>query len=125
MTLIDTSSWIEYLRDSQTEPADRVEALIAKGQAVLCDPVALELWNGVRGGSETKTLKLLEDELDNVEMTRSAWRTARQLSVAVRKKGYTVPSSDIAIAACAHAHNLDVEHNDKHFNLLLPIAEKL
>jgi predicted nucleic acid-binding protein len=114
VTLIDTSSWIEYLRDSRTEPADRVEGLIAKGQSALCDPVVLELWNGVRGGSETKTRKLLEDELDNVEMTRSA----RQLPVAVRQKRYTVPSSDIAI----DARGLDIEHSDRHVNLIFPLA---
>lgn len=125
MTLIDTSSWIEFLRGSDSGTADRVESLISSGEAVWCDLVALELWNGVRPGLETKTLKTLEAELACVEMARAAWQTARQLSVMVRKAGYTIPSTDIAIAACAHSHGLEVEHSDKHFDIILPIAEKL
>lgn len=125
MILIDTSSWIEFLRDYDSEPAGRVEALISNGKAAWCDLVALELWNGVRAGPETKALKALETELVCVEMNVTAWQLARRLAATVRKRGFTVPSSDIAIVACARAHGLAIEHHDKHFDIVLPIAEKL
>ena len=51
LTLIDTSSWIEALRRSgRAEVRERVARLMSEGRAAWCDLVALELWNGARGG---------------------------------------------------------------------------
>jgi predicted nucleic acid-binding protein len=49
----------------------------------------------------------------------------KRKSAASREKGFTVPISDIIIAACAVTHGLELEHCDKHFNELLPLAKTL
>lgn len=64
MTLVDTSSWIEALRpDGNSGVRQRVRRLLIEGQAVWCDLVSLELWNGARGEYEKKKLTELEKEI--------------------------------------------------------------
>ena len=99
MKLVDTSSWIEYLRDSESEAGNRVEELVLTGDAGWCDLTAVELWHGVRGGREKRDLAELEREVALFPVDADAWQTARRLAVRCRDAGLTVPVADIVIAA--------------------------
>lgn len=54
--LVDTSSWIEYLRNAESDAGNRVEELVLTGDAGWCDVTAVELWHGVRGAREKQDL---------------------------------------------------------------------
>lgn len=123
MKLIDTSSWVEYLRGLESEAGDRVETLVVAGEAAWCDMTLVELWHGVRGAKEKRELKEMEQEIDHVSVDATVWKLARKLALRCRENGITVPISDIVIAACAAAHKLELEHCDKHFDDLLPLAK--
>ena len=56
MTLVDASSWIEFLRGRSSEPSQRVKTLLARGHAGWCDLTAVELWNGAQGHIEIGVL---------------------------------------------------------------------
>jgi predicted nucleic acid-binding protein len=56
MKLVDTSSWVEYLRDRESEAGDSVEVLVLSGEAAWCDITLVELWHGVRGAKEKREL---------------------------------------------------------------------
>src|SRR5580693_7877532 len=122
MRLVDTSSWVEYLRDRGSSVGDTVEALILAGEAAWCDMTLLELWNGVRGSNEKKILAKMENEIERIAVDHEVWQAASALALRARESGFTVPASDIIIAACATTHRLELEHCDKHFNDLLPLA---
>jgi predicted nucleic acid-binding protein len=124
MKLVDTSSWIEFLRGHQTEPALRVKKLIEEDSAGWCDLVAVELWNGVRP-REKKALEQLEEAVTHFSISPEVWQKARLLALRCREVGLTVPSSDIIIAACAANYALELEHHDSYFDKILPIAAKL
>lgn len=125
MTLVDSSSWIDFLRGLETSPALRVKHLLASGEAAWCDLVAVELWNGVRVGKERKALDELEGELSLIPLDANVWKLARKLAFRCRQSGVTAPANDIVIAACAATHGVDLEHCDKHFNDILPLAKGL
>lgn len=125
MKLVDTSSWIEYLRERESEAGDIVEALVLGGEAAWCDMTLVELWHGARGVKEKRELTEMEKEIARVPVDAAVWRLASRLALHCREKGRTVPISDIVIAACAAAHNLDLEYCDKHFEALLPLAREL
>jgi len=125
VTLVDSSSWIDFLRGRQTEPALRVQHLLATGEAAWCDLIAVELWNGVRVGKERKALDDLEAELSTFALDADVWKLARKLAFRCRQSGITAPSTDIVIAACAIANGLELEHCDKHFDDILPLAKSL
>jgi predicted nucleic acid-binding protein len=125
MTLVDTSSWVEYLCDRESAAGDRVEALVLGGEAAWCDIILVELWHGAPGAKEKRELAEMENEIERVPLDAAVWRSARRLAVRCREKGMTVPVSDIIISACAAGHGLELEHCDKHFNDLLSLAKSL
>ena len=61
MKLVDTSSWIEYLRGRNNAVADRVRDLMREDEAALCEMVLVELWNGARGEGEKRVLRDLQE----------------------------------------------------------------
>ncbi|MEI7728846.1 MAG: PIN domain-containing protein [Verrucomicrobiota bacterium] len=125
MKLVDTSSWVEYLRGRESEASDRVEALVLSGEAAWCDITLVELWHGVRGAKEKRELSEVENEIDRIPVDAAVWRLASKLAFRCREKGITAPISDIVIAACAATHSLELEYCDKHFDDLLPLAKSL
>jgi len=125
VTLVDTSSWIEFLRGRTSEAGLRVKELLKDERAGWCDLIAFELWNGVRPGTETNQLNELERELTCFDISAEVWKRARKVGLQSRKAGLTVPTADVIIAACAVHYGLELEHCDGHFEKLLPIAEKL
>jgi predicted nucleic acid-binding protein len=125
MKLVDTSSWVEYLRDRESEAGDAVEVLVLSGEAAWCDMTLVELWHGVRGTKEKRELAEMEKEIERVDVNRDVWLLASRLALRCREKGVTVPASDIIIAACATHHRLDLEFCDGHFDAILPLANTL
>jgi len=121
--LVDTSSWIEAFQTSgRADVRDRVRDLILNGQAAWCDLVAVELWNGANGDYEKRALMEFEKQITCLPTTAQAWQMARRLAQRCRNSGYSVPSADLVIAACALSHNVAIEHCDTHFNLILNSA---
>jgi len=125
MTLVDASSWIEFLRGRDSKPGQRVKALLASGEAAWCDMTLVELWNGAQGITERKVLEEMEKELRLYPVNEQVWARARMLARRCREQGVTAPTPDIVIAACAANNNLSMEHCDNHFDKILPIAAKL
>lgn len=125
MKLIDTSSWVEYLRERSSAAGDQVEALVLHGEAAWSDITLVELWHGVRGAKEKRQLLEMEQEIERIPVDLAVWRLSARLAFRCREKGLTVPLSDIVTAACAVTHGLELEHCDQHFNELLPLAQAL
>jgi predicted nucleic acid-binding protein len=117
--LVDTSAWIEQLRRGGN-PATRarVEDLLSSGEAAWCPAVRLELWNGARGQAEQKVLREIESEIPSLEIGPLVWDLAVALASEARKRGLTVPATDLLVAACARHHGVAIEHSDSHFDLI-------
>jgi predicted nucleic acid-binding protein len=115
--LVDSSLWVHQLRKAG-EPAkrDRVNALLASGEAAWCPPVRLELWRGVTNDAERKTLRQYEKLLPDYEISSAVWERAIRLADRGRAFGVTVPLADLLIFACAKIHGLDLAQDDAHFD---------
>ncbi|MBI5675240.1 MAG: PIN domain-containing protein [Nitrospirae bacterium] len=112
--LADTSVWIEFFKP-ESPVGEKLEALIIKNSVRICGIIMFELMQGVR--SESEKLKI-SDALSNIrylEMTKSLWQKSAELSASLKKRGLTLPLSDIFIASIAIEHNLSVFTLDKHF----------
>ena len=125
MTLVDASSWIEFLRGRSSAASQRVKTLLARGDAAWCDMTLVELWNGAQGHVEKNALEALEEELRLYPVNEQVWAGARTLSRRCREKGITATTADIIVAACTASHKLPLEHCDSHFDKILPVAAKL
>ena len=123
-SLIDTSYWIEALRiEGKPAVRDRVKKLMLEGRAAWCEMILLELWNGAKREGERKYLTELKKVITCLPINNDVWEKSFLISQTCRSKGITVPATDILIVSCALFHQADIEHNDKHFEVVLQIAD--
>ena len=117
--LVDSSLWVHQLRRSG-DPAkrSRVNALLLSGDAAWCPVVRLELWRGVASDSERRTFRQYEARIPDYAITAAVWDQAMELARVGRRAGLTVPIADILIFACALVHEIDLAHDDTHFDRL-------
>jgi predicted nucleic acid-binding protein len=89
MKLVDTSSWVEYLRDRESEAGERMEVLVLRGEAAWCDITLVELWHGVRGAKEKRELAEMENEIERIPVDAEVWRMASKLALRCRDPSAT------------------------------------
>jgi predicted nucleic acid-binding protein len=56
--------------------------------------------------------------LPDYEISAEVWHRSIQLADRARTVGVTVPLADLLIFVCAKIHNLEVAHDDTHFDEL-------
>jgi len=123
MVLVDTSSWIHFLRpDGEVDVRARVEAVLRAGTARWCPIVRLELWNGAGGERERRVLREFERLIPQLTIDAEIWSEACDLARRCRAAGVTVPASDILIAACARHHGAQLEHADGDFDAIAHVS---
>ena len=117
--LIDSSAWIEVLRDrAETGLRDVVEAALHEGRAALTAPVWLELYRGVRGKREMSQLDALRRLCHWLDFDPPCWEIAATVAKDCRERGITVPLGDVLVFACAERHEVGIVEKDRHFALI-------
>ena len=53
MILVDTSAWVEFLRDTGSPVCTRVDELLG-GEIATCDPIRMEVLAGARNAAATR-----------------------------------------------------------------------
>ena len=59
MILVDTSAWVEFLRDGDVDVADAVERLLQDDLAATTGPVVMEVLAGARSAPHLRQLQSL------------------------------------------------------------------
>lgn len=122
MVLVDTSSWIHFLRpQGDKEVRSRVEIILFNGEACWCQLVRLELWNGARGQKEKQVLEEFERVIPDLPVSEEVWQCSVELARNARARGVTVPATDLLIAACARQHGASIEAADPDFDMIAAI----
>lgn len=120
--LPDTCAWIDFFRGKPSSMAEKVEDGLLQGEVVTCGVVLFELLQGIKSlGEEALVLRAFQ-ALPHLEMTDGLWIKAGRLSSQLRKKGQTLPLSDIIIATLALEHNCSVLTVDRHFEVVPGLA---
>jgi predicted nucleic acid-binding protein len=119
MILVDSSSWIHFLRpDGDPAVRARVHSALTNGDAAWCPPVRLELWNGAAGHRDRRILQDFEAVLPELAIDDEVWTGAYELARRARSAGVSVPATDLLIAACAQRHGAQLETADADFERL-------
>ena len=122
--LPDTCAWIDFFNARHTPLATALEQLLLQGEVFTCGIVKYELVQGVRSQAEEKTLLHAFQAVNHLEMNESLWIKAGRLSAALRKKGVTIPFSDILIAVLALENDLTILTVDRHFEQVEGVKAK-
>jgi hypothetical protein len=119
MIVIDTSVWLFALRKNYHPTIkDIVNRLLVEEEVAINGLIKLELLGGTRTENEYKRLKSRLDSLYYIESTESLWEEAALLAFILRRKGITVPFTDVFIATSAIIHKAMLVHADRHFDLI-------
>jgi len=101
--------------------------MVTDRQAGLQPIVRVELLSGAMSDADYERLAEVLDALPQIDLTPETWREAARLGFQLRRKGVSIPVTDLLIAASAlHNHCLLI-HSDRHFPLIAghsPLKER-
>ena len=118
MILVDTSAWIEFLRDTGSTACERVETLL-DAEIATCDAVRMEVLAGARDERHLQSLRGLLARAILIPTSPRDYDNAAALYRQCRRKGETVRKSiDCLIAAVAISAEVPILHNDVDFDVL-------
>jgi len=117
--LVDTSVWLLALKkDFMPKVKDLIDHLLKEDAIITTGIIKLEILSGTKTKKEFQRLKNRLEALDSVETDNSLWQNACEVGFKLRRKGVTVPHTDILIAACAMKTGSIIVHADTHFDQL-------
>jgi len=124
MILIDTSAWLHALR-KQFQPAvkERIYSILLESEVAINGIIKLELLGGAKTEQEYKRIKSRLDPLYYIESSEDQWDFSSLLAFTLRRKGITVPYTDIFIAASAISSHAILVHADSHFEIITDHTE--
>ena len=118
MILVDTSAWIEFLRDTGSEVCVAVDRLLDSDLAI-CDAVSMEVLAGARSERHLTQLRGLLARTTVLPTTPADYDAAASMYRSCRARGETVRKLiDCLIGAVAIRTGVEVLHADVDFSAL-------
>lgn len=117
MVLIDTSAWVFALKKNfHPIIKERIGKILLESDVAINGIIELELLAGAKTEQEYKRLKSRLDALYYIEADKSLWDSSSRLAFDLKRKGVSVPYTDIFIAASAIQEKAVLLHADSHFD---------
>ncbi|MCK5420332.1 MAG: PIN domain-containing protein [Desulfobacterales bacterium] len=113
--LVDTSSWIEYFNIPDSKSGEIIENLLHDGRVVTAGIVLTELLQGAKVKEEFEAILENVVALPMLKTTTDTWIEAGRISFALRRKGITIPITDLIIAGLALQNECQILTLDPHF----------
>ncbi|MBW2366639.1 MAG: PIN domain-containing protein [Deltaproteobacteria bacterium] len=122
MILVDTSVWIEVLKDKTGNVVRKFREQIGKEIVVFSRFIQLELLQGAKNELEWRRLDEYLETQYYLETTESTWRHAARIYFDLRKSGITVRSPiDCCIACIALESQALLLHRDRDFEKIADV----
>jgi predicted nucleic acid-binding protein len=113
--IADTCIWIEYFR-GKSAISEALKKLIENGEVFVSGPVIYELIQGAKNKNDSFVIKEALQSLPVLEVTHEIWLLAGDLFFDLRRKGITLPPSDVLLCAVAITAGCCLFTMDKHFD---------
>lgn len=112
--IVDTSAWIEYFKNNQ-DYVQFIEDSLNLENILISGLIISELLHGVKSEKEYELLSESISAVPYAECIYEDWITTGEMLYNLKKKGITVPLTDVLISAIAIRYNASVLTLDKHF----------
>ena len=113
--IVDTCVWIEFFRNPESELTLQLKEHIKERKVVMVGMVLAEILQSIMTKKEAGRVKESLKKLPYLEVTWDAWEKAGELSRDLRRRGITIPLSDMIIASLAITEGCEVLTVDPHF----------
>lgn len=118
LILVDTSAWIEYLRNTRSRACILVDEVLAQ-EIAICDAVRMEVLAGARDEAHLRSLQRLLARAVVIPTRATDFDDAAALYRRCRREGETVRKLiDCLIASVAIRAGAPVLHSDGDFDVL-------
>jgi predicted nucleic acid-binding protein len=127
--LVDTSVWIDFMRDRSVPHVNALRALLVSERSVVVAPPILQ--EILQGATSLESLRALHKRFQAIACFAPADAAAScvdaaRLFVQCRMAGRTPRSSNDCLIACiAMEHDLTLLHHDKDFDAIAKVAPRL
>jgi predicted nucleic acid-binding protein len=122
--LIDSSAFIEFFREGDSEIALAVDQLLEARLAATCGVVKAELLQGTRSDREFKQLRHMLDALPCLPEPEDRWSHVARLGFDLRRAGVNgVRLPDLLIATVALHTEAPLLQRDAHFEAIARVRE--
>ena len=126
MILVDTSVWIDVLRDQNGALVATFRDRVGSEICLLCRFTQLELLQGAKNESEWENLDEYLSSQYYLEVSEITWREAARIYFELRRKGITINSPiDCCIAQMAIESGALLLHRDEDFERIAQIRPLL
>ncbi len=123
MILIDTSAWVEFLRDTGSPVCQRVDDLLESDIAT-CHPIRMEVLAGARDEGHLNDLRRLLARASVLPTRATDYEQAAAMYRACRRGGATVRKLiDCLIGATAIRAGTPLLHSDADFDALARLTD--
>jgi predicted nucleic acid-binding protein len=116
--LIDSTIWIEFFKGHNNTVNDFVLPLIDEDKIYYSGIILSELLVGASNEREFSFLESNFEGFRHLETDKNIFAKTAQMGFKLRRKGVTVPLTDLIIAAHAAHFGLTVVTADPHFKLI-------
>ncbi len=113
--IVDTCVWIEFFRKPESDLTVHLKGQLRERRVTMVGMVLAEILQGIKVQKEARLVKESLNKLPYLEMTRDIWEKAGEISASLRRKGITIPLSDLIISALAISVDYEVFTIDPHF----------
>ena len=113
--IVDTCVWIEFFRKPESDLTVYLKGQLRERRVTMVGMVLAEILQGIKVQKEARLVKENLKKLPYLEMTRDIWEKAGEISASLRRKGITIPLSDLIISALAISVDYEVFTIDPHF----------
>ncbi len=118
MILIDTSAWVEFLRNTGSPVCELVDELLV-GDIAVCDAIRMEVLAGARDETHLGSLRRLLARATVIRTETADYDDAAALYRRCRRQGETVRKLiDCLIAVAAIRADVPIVHSDSDFDTL-------
>jgi len=119
MILVDTSVWIYYYRPAGSKKIQEIlkEAIINDLVAVN-GIIMVEVLSGISRRVDFEEVNSDFNGFHIYPLDNKIFAMASSIGASLRRKGITIPSTDLIIAASAIDNNSTLYHIDNHFTLM-------
>ncbi len=119
MKLIDSSAWIEYYRKvGNREYKSCISDAIQNNTAAVNGIIYLEILVSTKTQSEYDDILSDFSALHHLELDDRVFQKASKIGFDLRRKGITIPATDLIIAASAIVADVELIHFDSHYSYI-------
>ena len=108
MVIADSSVWIDFQRDPNSEAGRELDRLLAAGEVVMVGPVLTEILQGSRSEDEFDFFASHLTALSFLEAKQETWVSAGKLNQQLRQQDKLLALGDLMIATLALEYDLPV-----------------